>query len=73
MLNENSEDLGLRIFPLAPHLAKALEGAVFPLDREAIIWVARENEAPSRLLTLLSQLPDRSYPSTDEIERALGM
>ncbi len=57
--------------PLAQPLDAALRGAVFPLSAEHLVLVARENEAPSVLLTLLSSLPRRTYASLDTVTRVL--
>ncbi|XXF75812.1 DUF2795 domain-containing protein [Myxococcaceae bacterium GXIMD 01537] len=59
-------------FPLAQPLDAALRGAVFPLSAEQLVRVARENEAPATVLSLLSALPSRQYPSLDGVTRALG-
>lgn len=45
-----------RLHPLARQLSDALQGAVYPLTRRELLLVARENEAPPMLLTLLSGL-----------------
>lgn len=57
--------------PLLPELSRALEGAVFPLSRSDLIRVARENEAPDTLLTLLEGVPDRTYRDLASVERAI--
>ncbi len=57
--------------PLAQPLDEALRGAVFPLSVEHLVHVARENEAPPVLLTLLSSLPSRAYDSLDTVTRTL--
>jgi hypothetical protein len=60
-----------RPFPLARPLDEALRGAVFPLSAEQLVRVARENEAPSVVLTLLSALPRAQFSSVDAVTRAL--
>jgi hypothetical protein len=70
----NSEELEQAIgptYPLARQVSEALAGAVYPLTRGHLVWVARENDAPATLLTLLSNLVDRSYRSLDEVEEQL--
>ncbi|MFY2561453.1 DUF2795 domain-containing protein [Corallococcus terminator] len=57
--------------PLAQSLHQALLGAVFPLSAEELTWVARENEAPPTVLSLLSVLPRGSFPSVDAVAVAL--
>lgn len=52
-------------------LGEALQGAVFPLSAEQLIQVARENEAPSSVLSLLGTLPRTRFASLDAVERAL--
>lgn len=57
--------------PLAQPLHQALMGAVFPLTAEQLSWVARENEAPPVLLTLLGALPRGHFASVDDVALAL--
>ncbi len=57
--------------PLAWPLHQALSGAVFPLSVEQLLLLARENEAPSVVLSLLSNLPGRSYDSLDAVQLAV--
>ena len=57
--------------PLAQSLHQALLGAVFPLTSEELTWVARENEAPRLVLSLLSSLPRGSFASVDAVAVAL--
>lgn len=56
---------------MAKQVSDALSGAVFPLERHQVIWVARENDASATLLTMLSALPPRRFLSEDEVESAL--
>jgi len=58
-------------FPLAKQVSEALLGALFPLRRDLLVWVARENEAPPTLVSLFSGLPDRVYRSLDEVQEAV--
>jgi hypothetical protein len=58
-------------FPLARPLDEALRGAVFPLSAEQLVRVARENEAPTVVLTLLGGLPRAEFASVDAVTRAL--
>ena len=57
--------------PLAPDTERALEGAVFPLLRKQLICIARENDAPARLLTLLGGIADTSYASLEQVMDAV--
>lgn len=57
--------------PLAPELSQGLAGAVFPLSRADLIQVARENEAPTTLLTLLEGIPERTYRRLSDVEHAI--
>jgi hypothetical protein len=57
---------------LAQSLQQALRGAVFPLTAEQLTWVARENEAPAHVLSLLGALPRGRFPSVDTVARVLG-
>jgi hypothetical protein len=61
----------VEVAPLAPQGAFALEGAIYPLARREVLVLARENEAPAMLLSLLSLLPDRSFGGEDEVQAAL--
>jgi hypothetical protein len=58
--------------PLAQPLHQALMGAVFPLTAEQLSWVARENEAPPVMLTLLGALPRGRFASVDDVALALA-
>lgn len=60
-------------FPLAQPLDEALRGAVFPLSAEQLVRVARENEAPTVVLTLLGALPRAQFASVDAVTRALDL
>jgi hypothetical protein len=53
-------------------LRQALQGAVYPLSREQLAWLARENGAPSAVLTLLSVLPRGDFRSLEAVESRLG-
>jgi hypothetical protein len=55
----------------ASPLDKALEGAVYPLSAEQLSLVARENGAPSAVLTLLAGLPRGTFRSLDAVESRL--
>jgi hypothetical protein len=53
-------------------LQKALLGAVFPLSSEQLVLLARENEAPSVVLALLSGLPRRRFESLEAVRQELA-
>jgi len=57
---------------LVQPLRKALLGAVFPLSSEQLLLLARENEAPSVVLSLLSGLPRRRFDSLDAVQQMLA-
>ncbi len=52
-------------------LHQALLGAVFPLSSEQLVLLARENEAPSALLSLLGDLPRQRFDSLSAVQQAL--
>ncbi|WP_233582511.1 DUF2795 domain-containing protein [Corallococcus sp. CA053C] len=56
----------------AHSLQQALQGAVFPLTSEQLTWVARENEAPSHVLSLLGTLPRGRFASVEAVVLAVG-
>lgn len=62
-----------RLSPLARPLDEALRGAVFPLSAEQLVRVARENEAPTVVLTLLGGLPRAQFASVEAVTRALDV
>ena len=73
-LEEGMEELTMRMgqpSPLAQPLQQALLGAVFPLSTEQLVLLARENEAPSVVLSLLSGLPRRRFDSLDVVQQVL--
>jgi hypothetical protein len=73
-LEEGMRELETRMgqpAPLAQPLQKALLGAVFPLSTEQLVWLARENEAPPVVLSLLSNLPGRLFESLDAVQQVL--
>ncbi len=59
------------LYPLAHQVSDALNGAVYPLARRELLLVARENEAPPMLLTLMSDLRSGSYASLAEVQESL--
>jgi hypothetical protein len=60
------------VFPLAQQVAAALEGAVYPLTRRELVLVARFNEAPRTLVSLLEGIPDARFRSLDEVQVAVS-
>ena len=56
---------------LTRDVSGALAGAIFPLSPEQLLRVARENEAPGTVLTLLSALPRRSFDSLESVAHTL--
>jgi hypothetical protein len=54
-------------------LARHLEGAVFPADREALVRSAEGQQAPNEILRQLRTLPGGTpYANVQEVWRALG-
>lgn len=73
-LEEGMKELETRMggpAPLARTLHEALFGAVFPLLTEQLVLLARENEAPSLVMSLLSDLPRRRFESLDAVQQLL--
>lgn len=62
---------GIRLYPLAEQVSRALDGAVFPLTRAQLLRVALENEAPTTLVTLFYGLPNRVFRTLDGVQRDL--
>ena len=59
-------------FPLAKQVAAALEGAVYPLSRREVVLVARANEAPKTLISILEGIPDGRFRSLDDVQVAVS-
>jgi len=59
-------------FPLVKQVAAALAGAVYPLDRRELVLVARSNEAPKTLLSILEGVPDGRFRSLDDVQVAVS-
>lgn len=73
-LEEGMKELETRMggpSPLAQPLHQALLGAVFPLSTEQLVRLARENDAPSLVLSLLGGLPRRRFESLDAVQQAV--
>ncbi len=71
MSSEDIEAAAGALHPLAGPIADALTGAVFPLDRSELILVARENDTPPMILSLVSSLPERRFASAADVQAAL--
>ena len=48
-----------------------MRGAVFPLSVEQLVWLARENEAPASVLTVLSGLPRGAFASCGAVQQGV--
>lgn len=73
-LEEGMKELETRMggpAPLAQPLHQALLGAVFPLSTEQLVRLARENEAPSVVVSLLGGLPRGRFESLDGVQQAV--
>ncbi|MET0400771.1 MAG: DUF2795 domain-containing protein [Cystobacter sp.] len=57
---------------LTRSLSQALQGAVFPLSGRQLVHLARENDAPASVLTLLSSLPGGTFGSVAAVQQSLG-
>lgn len=64
------EERGERRHLMEAPLREALAGAVFPLNRDQLVEVAKENDAARTVLSLLAGLPSGRYGSLAEIELA---
>lgn len=53
-------------------MASYLRPSVWPADREALVALAREENAPGWVLERLSQLPDGTFSHTEAAWEALG-
>ncbi len=60
---------GLHIIeePVTSQVARALEGALWPLGREELVVIARENDGARSILSLLSGLPPGPFPSQADV------
>jgi len=73
-LEEGMKELETRMggpSPLAQPLQDALLGAVFPLSTEQLVLLARENDTPPVVLSLLGNLPRRRFESLDAVQQEL--
>jgi hypothetical protein len=74
LLEEGMKELETRMggpSPLAQPLQEALLGAVYPLSTQQLVWLARENDTPPVVLSLLCNLPGREFESLDAVQQAL--
>lgn len=74
LLEEGVKELETRMggpSPLAQPLQEALLGAVYPLSTAQLVWLARENDTPPVVLSLLGNLPGRQFESLDAVQQAL--
>ena len=69
-MNDDMERIGLEP-SLDQSLHQALRGAVFPLSVQQLVWLARENEAPASVLTLLSGLPAKMFSSSSAVQQGV--
>lgn len=52
-------------------ISKAIQGAGFPADRDALVDYARSHETDAKTLDTLKTLPDRQYGNKDDIIAAV--
>ena len=69
-MNDDMQRSGLDA-SLQQSLLHALRGAVFPLSVEQLGWLARENEAPAVVLTLLGGLPRGDFASASAVQQGV--
>ena len=60
------------VFPLAKQVESALAGAVYPLTRREVVLVARANETPKTLISILEGISDGRFRSLDEVQVAVS-
>ncbi|MGA9524761.1 MAG: DUF2795 domain-containing protein [Myxococcaceae bacterium] len=66
--NEEFESaLGAEQEPGIRKVEKALEGALWPLGRDELVAIARDNDATRSVISLLSGLPARQFCSRAEV------
>jgi hypothetical protein len=62
--------------PSASAIAKILSGADFPKDKPSLVAYAEQNRskvtAPAEIINVIRELPDRTYDSMADVEKALG-
>lgn len=49
-----------------------LRGANYPANKDKLISVARNNEAPSEVIQVLRQMPDTEYSGVEAVAKACG-
>ncbi|MFE1786511.1 DUF2795 domain-containing protein [Streptomyces sp. NPDC059506] len=52
-------------------LQKALKGAGYPADRDALVSLARDNGADSQLVDRLAELGQDSFDGPDQVQKAV--
>lgn len=52
-------------------VAKALQGAQFPAEKQQLLDYAREREAGPKTVQALEALPEGTYGNSDEVEEAI--
>jgi len=55
-----------------PPIQKHLKGADYPASKDALLTRAKEQDAPGNVLSLLERLPDKTYSSAKEVQKAVG-
>ncbi|HNY64016.1 MAG TPA: DUF2795 domain-containing protein [Deltaproteobacteria bacterium] len=53
-------------------LQQYLHGIHYPADKDDLMKTARANKAPQDVVDLIKRLPDQSYPSPADVNKAVG-
>jgi len=54
------------------HLQQYLRGVNYPAAKQDMIEAARSNSAPESVMTLMNQLPDKTYNAPKDVEEEFG-
>ncbi len=54
------------------HLHDYLKGAVYPLEKEDVLYTAIENDAPEEVLQVLEVIPEGEYSSVGDVVRQMS-
>lgn len=57
--------------PTPSTVQKYLKGAEYPADRNDLLTVAEDNEAPEEIIELLEGLEETTFDGPDEVAEAL--
>ncbi len=54
------------------HVHDYLKGAVYPLEKEDILYTAIENDAPEEILQVLEVIPEGEYNNVGDVVRQMS-